>query len=153
MEKISLRPIGTIRTPFHSPAEAPIQGRFRPDARGEVEVFEEFAAGLADVEGFSHLTLLYYFHRAAEQRLTVKPYLDEAEHGVFATRHPRRPNHLGLTTVRLRERRGNVLVVSGVDMLDGTPLLDVKPYVPAFDRKPDDVKYGWLEGKIGPGES
>jgi tRNA-Thr(GGU) m(6)t(6)A37 methyltransferase TsaA len=152
MKEISLTPIGVIRTPFHSPAETPIQGRLRPDVPGEVEVFAEFAAGLADVEGFSHLTLLYYFHRAGEERLTVKPYLDEDEHGVFATRHPRRPNHIGITTVRLLERRGNVLVVRGVDMLDGTPLLDIKPYVPAFDRKPDDAKYGWLEDKIGPGE-
>lgn len=151
MDEISVRPVGSIRTPFHAPDEAPIQGRFRPDARGEVEVFEEFAAGLADVEGFSHVTLLYYFHRAGEERLTVKPYLDDVERGVFATRHPRRPNHLGLTTVRLLERRENVLVVAGVDMLDGTPLLDIKPYVPAFDPVPDDAKAGWLEGKTGAG--
>jgi tRNA-Thr(GGU) m(6)t(6)A37 methyltransferase TsaA len=152
METISVRPVGVLRTPYRSPAEAPIQGHFRPEARGEIEVFAEFAAGLADVEGFSHLTLLYYFHRAGEERLTAKPYLDEVERGVFATRAPWRPNHLGITTVRLLERRGNVLVVAGVDMLDATPLLDIKPYVPAFDREPDDVKCGWLEGKIGPGK-
>jgi tRNA-Thr(GGU) m(6)t(6)A37 methyltransferase TsaA len=149
MKTISVRPVGVVRTPYRSPAEAPIQGHFRPEVRGEIEVFEEFAAALADVEGFSHLTLLYYFDRAGEERLTVKPYLDDVEHGVFATRHPQRPNHLGLTTVRLLERRGNVLVVAGVDVLDGTPLLDIKPYVPAFDRGPDDAKCGWLEGKIG----
>lgn len=151
MDEISVRPIGVVRTPYRSLDEAPIQGRFRPEAQGEIHVFEEFAAGLADVDGFSHLTLLYYFHQAREERLTVKPYLDDVTRGVFATRHPQRPNHLGLTTVRLLERRENVLVVAGVDMLDGTPLVDVKPYVPAFDREPDDVKAGWLEGKTGPG--
>lgn len=152
METISIRPVGLARTPYRSPGEAPIQGRFRPEAQGEVEVFEEFAPALADVDGFSHLTLFYYFHQAREERLTVKPYLDDAKRGVFATRAPWRPNHLGLTTVRLLERRGNVLVVSGVDMLDGTPVLDIKPYVPAFDHVPEDVKCGWLDGKIGPGE-
>jgi tRNA-Thr(GGU) m(6)t(6)A37 methyltransferase TsaA len=152
METISVKPVGVLRTPYRSPAEAPIQGHFRPEVQGEAHVFEEFAAALADVEGFSHLTLLYYFDRAGEERLTAKPYLDDVERGVFATRHPGRPNHLGITTVRLLERRGSVLVVAGVDMLDATPLLDIKPYVPAFDREPDDVKCGWLEGKIGPGE-
>ncbi len=148
METISVRPVGVARTPYRSAGETPIQRHFRPEVRGEVEVFEEFAAALRDVEGFSHLTLLYYFHEAGEERLTVKPYLDDVARGVFATRHPGRPNHLGLTTVRLLERRGNVLVVGGVDMLAGTPILDIKPYVPAFDGTREEVKLGWLTGKL-----
>jgi len=148
METFSVRAVGVARTPCRSPGEAPIQGHLRPEVRGEVEVFEEFEAALADVDGFSHLTLLYYFHRSGEERLTAKPYLDDVERGVFATRAPWRPNHLGITTVRLLERRGNVLVVSGVDMLDGTPVLDIKPYVPAFDAGGEDIKIGWLTGKI-----
>jgi tRNA-Thr(GGU) m(6)t(6)A37 methyltransferase TsaA len=150
MENFEISPIGVIHTPFAVAADAPIQGRLAAQNEGEVEVFEAYVPALAGVEGFSHLTLLYYFHQAGPTELVVKPFLDDARYGVFATRHPRRPNHLGLTTVRLIERRENVLVVSGVDMLDGTPLVDIKPYVPAFDRAPEDVRYGWLEGKIGP---
>ena len=147
MPAITVRPVGLAHTPYRDAAEAPIQGRFRPETRGEIEIFEEFAAALADVEGFSHLTLLYYFHQAEGEPLTVKPYLDDVERGVFATRSPERPNRLGLTTVRLLERHGNVLLVSGVDMLDGTPVLDVKPYIPAFDAECAEVKTGWLGDK------
>ena len=150
METFTLKKIGVIRTPYAEAAAAPPPGKFEPEAPGTVEVFDEYAPGLQDLEGFSHITLLYYFHRAASEELVVKPYLDDARHGVFATRHPRRPNHLGMTTVRLVERRGNVLAVAGVDMLDGTPLLDVKPYVPAFDRERGSVRCGWLAGKIPP---
>jgi tRNA-Thr(GGU) m(6)t(6)A37 methyltransferase TsaA len=150
LEAITLKPIGVIRTPYVEGAEAPIQGGLGSGGRGEVEVFDEFAPGLRDVEGFSYVTLLYYFHRAGGEELVVKPYLDDARHGIYATRHPRRPNHLGITTVRLLERRDNVLVVDGVDMLDGTPLLDIKPYVPAFDRVRGPARCGWLAGKIAP---
>jgi tRNA-Thr(GGU) m(6)t(6)A37 methyltransferase TsaA len=150
LEAITLKPIGVIRTPYARAADAPIQGQFRLESTGEVEVFGEYAAGLQDLEGFSHITLLYFFHRAGGEELVVKPYLDDARHGVYATRHPRRPNHLGITTVRLLERQDNVLVVAGVDMLDGTPLLDIKPYVPAFDREPKSARYGWLADKLPP---
>jgi tRNA-Thr(GGU) m(6)t(6)A37 methyltransferase TsaA len=152
MEKFKLKQIGVIRTPYARSADAPIQGQFRLESRGEVEVFDEYAPGLQDLEGFSHITLLYYFHRATEERLTVKPYLDDVSRGVFATRAPWRPNRLGLTTVRLLERRDNVLAVAGVDMLDGTPLLDIKPYVAEFDIVRGPVRCGWLAGKIGLGE-
>jgi tRNA-Thr(GGU) m(6)t(6)A37 methyltransferase TsaA len=151
MEPFVLHPIGVLRTPFRDAAEAPIQGAFASQAHGEVEVFEEYAAGLRDVEGFSHLLLVYVFHRAGEDRLVVTPFLDDQLRGVFATRHPGRPNHLGLTVVELVARRGNVLEVRGVDMLDGTPVVDIKPYVPAFDAGPADARIGWLtdrrEGK------
>ncbi len=150
MKKITLTPIGVIRTPYAEAGAAPIQGRLEPEPLGTVEVFDEYAPGLKDVEGFSHITLLYYFHKAAGEELLVKPYLDDVRRGVFATRAPWRPNRLGLTTVRLVERRGNVLAVAGVDMLDGTPLLDIKPYVPLFDRERGSVRYGWLSDKIPP---
>jgi tRNA-Thr(GGU) m(6)t(6)A37 methyltransferase TsaA len=150
MKEITLTPIGVIRTPYAEANAAPIQGRLEPEPLGTVEVFDEYAPGLKDLEGFSHITLLYYFHKAAGEELLVKPYLDDVRRGVFATRHPRRPNRLGITTVRLLERRGNVLAVAGVDMLDGTPLLDIKPYVPLFDRERGSVRYGWLTDKIPP---
>jgi tRNA-Thr(GGU) m(6)t(6)A37 methyltransferase TsaA len=150
LEAITVKPIGVIHTSYVEGADVPIQGQLGSGGRGEVEVFDEYAPGLQDLEGFSHVTLLYYFHRAAGEDLLVRPYLDDARHGVYATRHPRRPNHLGITTVRLLERRGNVLVVDGVDMLDGTPLLDIKPYVPAFDREPESVRFGWLADKLPP---
>ena len=150
MQTFTLKQIGLIRTPYAEEGAAPPQGKFDPDAPGSVELFDEYAPGLLDIDAFSHVTLLYYFHRAASEELLVKPYLDDARHGVFATRHPRRPNHLGITTVRLVERRGNVLAVAGVDMLDGTPLLDVKPYVSEFDLVRGPVRCGWLAGKIPP---
>lgn len=148
MENFHLRPLGVLRTPFRNAAEAPIQGALDPSALGQVEVFEEYAAGLRDVEGFSHLLLLYVFHRAGEEQLVVTPFLDDHARGVFATRHPRRPNHLGLTVVELVARRGNVLEVRGVDMLDGTPVVDIKPYVPAFDAGPADARVGWLTDRM-----
>lgn len=150
METFTLKKIGVIGTPYAQADAAPVQGRLEPEGRGTVEVFDEYAPGLKDVEGFSHITLLYYFHKAEGEELLVKPYLDDARRGVFATRHPRRPNRLGITTVRLLERRGNVLAVAGVDMLDGTPLLDIKPYVPLFDRERGSVRYGWLTDKLPP---
>ncbi len=146
-KRFAVSPIGVIHTPYGEPGETPIQGRRRPEGRGEVEVFEEYAAGLQDLDGFSHIILLYYFHRAGQTALLVKPFLDDVARGVFATRHPRRPNHIGLAVVRLLARRGNFLDVAGVDMFNGTPLVDIKPYVPAFDKQAGLVRIGWLEGK------
>jgi tRNA-Thr(GGU) m(6)t(6)A37 methyltransferase TsaA len=140
---IPWRPIGIIHSPFRKIPGTPIQGVFAPEALGEVEVFAEFAEGLADIELFSHIYLLYAFDRAGECRLRVVPFLDEAEHGVFATRAPCRPNRVGLTVVELKGREGQRLRVAGIDVLDGTPLLDVKPYVPAFDCRPEATS-GWI---------
>ena len=147
MRKFEITQIGVIRTPFKTKGEAPIQAYMEPDAAGEVQVFDDYAPGLRDVEGFSHRLLLYRFHPAEKGGLIVPPFLDDAVRGVFATRHPRRPNHIGIPVVRLFRRRGNVLEVAGVDMLDGTPLLDIKPYVPPFDKQAGPVRVGWLEGK------
>jgi tRNA-Thr(GGU) m(6)t(6)A37 methyltransferase TsaA len=144
MSDLSLRPIGTIHSPYTSLAEMPIQPRGALGVVGRVELLPELAEGLRDLAGFSHIYLLYHFHRAPGMRLSVVPFLDTEPRGVFATRAPTRPNPIGLSVVRLREVRGNVLVVENIDVLDGTPLLDIKPYVPAFDHW-DVEATGWLE--------
>jgi tRNA-Thr(GGU) m(6)t(6)A37 methyltransferase TsaA len=142
-ERILYRPIGIIHTEFQDKREAPIQGVFGKHAMGKVEVFPDFAAGLKDIEEFSHLILIYHFHRADGYSLIVKPLLEDTEHGIFAIRHFKRPNPIGLSVVKLESVTGNVLEVREVDILDGTPLLDIKPLVPAFDRR-DGTKSGWL---------
>ncbi len=136
-----MKPIGVIHSPFIDKGQTPIQAS-RSQAIGQVEVYPEFAEGLQDVEGFSHLILLYVFHRSPEYTLRVKPFLDDEWRGLFATRYPARPNPLGLSVVRLLERRDNVLEIEGVDVLDGTPLLDIKPYMPEFDVR-TGVHTGW----------
>lgn len=128
-----IKPIGVIHTPFHEKAETPIQSA-RSTAPGQVEIDPQYLDGLDGVEQFSHVYLIYGFHLAnADVKLKVQPFLDDQEHGVFATRFPCRPNPLGLSVVRLLQRKGNVLFFAGADMLDGTPLLDIKPYIPEFD--------------------
>jgi tRNA-Thr(GGU) m(6)t(6)A37 methyltransferase TsaA len=143
---IALIPIGTIRTPFKDLKGMPIQPKGAAGTQGRVVVRSRYQKGLEDLEGFSHIILLYHFHRSTGYRLTVTPYLDDQPHGVFATRAPRRPNPLGFSVVRLLGREKNVLHVLGADVLDRTPLLDLKPYVPQFDAYPD-AKNGWLDGK------
>ena len=140
-----MRPIGVIHTPFTDKAQTPIQSS-RSQVIGQVEVDSEFAAGLQDLEGLSHLILLYVFHRSVGYALQVKPFLDDQLHGLFATRYPARPNPIGLSVVRLVARRGNQLEIEGVDMLDGTPLLDIKPYVPEFDVR-TETRTGWYENR------
>jgi tRNA-Thr(GGU) m(6)t(6)A37 methyltransferase TsaA len=138
-----MRPIGVIHSPFTEKEQTPIQPS-RSLAIGVVEVHPEFAVGLEHLEGFSHIILLYAFHASTGYSLTVKPFLDDQEHGLFATRHPYRPNPLGLSIVKLLFHRDNTLTVEGVDVLDGTPLLDIKPYVPEFDLRAD-ARTGWYE--------
>jgi tRNA (adenine37-N6)-methyltransferase len=142
-EEIVYRPIGIIHTPYLDKEKTPIQGYYAPDNSGTVEVFPEFAAGLQDIAGFSHLILLYHFHRSGKCELIAKPFLDKEKHGIFAIRYFNRPNSIGLTVVNLKAVNDNMLEVSGVDMLDGTPLLDIKPYVPQFDIK-EDAREGWF---------
>ncbi|HAR96118.1 MAG TPA: tRNA (N6-threonylcarbamoyladenosine(37)-N6)-methyltransferase TrmO [Deltaproteobacteria bacterium] len=141
-----LEPIGIIHTPFTTKDETPIQGAFRPAAKGSIEVFEGYQQGLKDIEGFSHIFLLYVFDRSGEIKLVRPTFLDDEPHGVFASRHPCRPNGIGLTVVRLLQHQGNRLDVAGIDVLDGTPLLDIKPYIPRFDCYPD-ASEGWTAGK------
>lgn len=144
MQKITYQPIGIVRSPFSTADGMPIQPSGEAAARGTVELLPEYSAGLADLEGFSHIILLYHFHQVREMQLTVKPFLDEKPHGVFATRAPVRPNPIGLSIVELLRREENVLHVAHLDILDGTPVLDVKPFVPAFDVV-DVARVGWLE--------
>jgi tRNA-Thr(GGU) m(6)t(6)A37 methyltransferase TsaA len=145
---IILQPIGIIHSPFTDPAETPIQS-MRSTAPGWVEVFPQYAAGLQDIEGFSHLYLIYQFHRCQRTELLVEPFLDDRQHGIFAVRHPNRPNHLGLSVVELLGVRSNILDIRAVDVLDGTPLLDIKPFVPAFDDRPD-ARSGWYATRSKP---
>lgn len=147
---IILHPIGRIHTPFADSAGTPIQSAGANGAEGTVEVLDEYGAGLQDLAGFERIWLIYHFHRAVAPRLRVRPFLDTAERGVFSTRAPARPNHIGMSPVRLLGIDGNTLRVAGVDMLDGTPLLDIKPYIPAFDCF-DAARTGWYGDKTASG--
>ncbi len=140
------RSIGVIHTPFDAPQGVPIQPSAARGVRGHVELDDRYAAGLKDLAGFSHILLLYHFHLSSGYELQVKPFLDETPRGLFATRAPRRPNPIGLSLVRLEKIEGAILHVLDVDMVAGTPLLDIKPYVPMF-RNDDEVRSGWLTGK------
>ena len=138
-----MRPIGVIHSPFTDRKQTPIQPT-RSQAVGQVILHPEFADGLQDVEEFSHIILLYAFHQSEGYSLRVRPFLDDQLRGLFATRHPCRPNPIGLSIVRLLALRDNVLEIEGVDVLDGTPLLDIKPYVPDFDVR-TNTHAGWYE--------
>ncbi|UCF56628.1 MAG: tRNA (N6-threonylcarbamoyladenosine(37)-N6)-methyltransferase TrmO [Deltaproteobacteria bacterium] len=143
--EFKLKPIGILKTPYKSKSGMPIQGVFAPESKGRAEIFEKYEPGLKDIEGFSHLILLYVFHRSKGYELICRPYMEDKLHGVFAIRAPRRPNPIGLSVVRLEKREGNILHLAEVDMLDGTPLLDIKPFVPKFDHR-KNVRVGWMEG-------
>jgi len=139
-----LTPIGSIRSPFQEPAGTPIQPAFAGEAEGIVEVLPEYAEGLRDLDGFERIWLIYWLDRAPPPRLLVMPFRDDVHRGLFATRAPCRPNPIGLSCVRLLGIERNLLTVGGVDILDGTPVLDIKPYVPQFDAFPQS-RAGWLE--------
>lgn len=141
---ITFRSIGWIRSQHTEPTATPIQPVYAKDCLGRAEILPEFAEGLADIEGFSHLYLIYHLHRAPAAQLRVNPFLQDIEHGVFATRAPCRPNPIGLSLVRLIRREGNILHLSGMDLLDGTPLLDLKPYSPRFDAV-ENPRGGWTD--------
>ncbi len=141
-----MKPIGVIHSPYHA-GQTPYQGCGREEI-GEVEVFEQFAEGLTDIEGFSHIVLIYWLHKSKGYSLMVRTPWDTKPHGLFTTRSPNRPCPLGLSVVRLVAREKNILKVKDLDAIDGTPLLDIKPYVPTIDKK-SDIKIGWLEKKRG----
>ncbi len=143
--KIEYHPIGIIRSPFEQVEGMPIQPAGASSIQGRVEVFPEYGEGLKDLDGFSHIFLLYHFHRVDGSELIVTPFMDSHPRGLFSTRAPRRPNPIGLSVVKLLRIAGTVLHVENVDILDGTPLLDIKPYVPQFDQYPAD-RIGWLKG-------
>ncbi|MBN1255849.1 MAG: tRNA (N6-threonylcarbamoyladenosine(37)-N6)-methyltransferase TrmO [Deltaproteobacteria bacterium] len=141
--RIEYQQIGVIHSPFNEPEGTPIQSTGAVGVLGTVEIFPEFAQGLQDLDGFSHIILLYHFHRSEGFTLLVTPFMDSVQRGVFATRAPKRPNPIGLSVVRLNKVQNQTLFIEGVDILDETPLLDVKPYVSEFDHYSAD-RIGWL---------
>jgi tRNA-Thr(GGU) m(6)t(6)A37 methyltransferase TsaA len=145
---IEYESIGIIHSPFTDISGMPIQPGGAAGIRGTIEISSEFADGLKDLEGFSHIILLYHFHRVRESKLTVTPFLDSRPRGVFATRAPKRPNPIGLSIVKLLKVEGSILHIENVDILDGTPLLDIKPYIPETDHQVVE-RIGWLEDKMG----
>jgi len=144
---MNFEPIGIIHSPFKKSVGTPIQPKAGKGIEGTVEVFAKFADGLADLDGFSHLILICHFHLAHNYKLTIIPYMDDQKHGVFATRAPSRPNPIGISVVRLNRIENNILYIQDVDIIDGTPLLDIKPYVPEFDSE-ENIKIGWLENRV-----
>lgn len=147
MNGIKYTPIGVIHSLFKEPKGTPIQPSGAKGISGTVEVFPEYARGLKDVVGFSHIFLIYHFHLSSGSSLTAKPYMDSKERGVFAMRGPNRPNPIGISIVRLIRVEGNIIHIQDVDIVDGTPLLDIKPYVPEFDIRKAE-KTGWLEKRV-----
>ncbi|XHR29287.1 MAG: tRNA (N6-threonylcarbamoyladenosine(37)-N6)-methyltransferase TrmO [Chthoniobacteraceae bacterium] len=146
---MKLTSIGIIHSPHLQATGTPVQPVFASGIEGTLELHPEYAAGLKDLEGFDRIWILYWFDRAAEARLEVTPYLDTRPHGIFATRSPSRPNPLGISSVRVRRIEGSVIHILDVDVLDGTPLLDIKPYVPAFDAFAAE-RIGWFEKPKNP---
>jgi tRNA-Thr(GGU) m(6)t(6)A37 methyltransferase TsaA len=147
MDEITYRPIGIVHSPFKEPRGTPIQPAAAQGVAGSVELFPEYVEGLADLDGFSHVILIYHFHLSRKPSLRVKPFMDDEVHGVFAVRAPSRPNPIGISAVRLVGVEGNVLHIQDVDIVDGTPLLDIKPYVPEFDVRAVE-RVGWLEKNV-----
>ncbi len=144
MSIMHVKPIGIIKSTHTKAENTPIQPVYADECMGSVEIFSEYEEGLTDIEGFSHLILLYWLHKAGAAKMLVKPFLEDELHGVFATRFPCRPNPIGLSIVRLIKRVGPVLTIQGVDVLDGTPVLDIKPYSSRFDCFPE-ARNGWQD--------
>lgn len=145
--EIAFRPIGVIRSPHREPSRTPIQPVGARNVEGAAEIFAEYAEGLKDLSGFSHVILIYAFHKSGKPKLLVTPFLDDEPRGVFATRAPSRPNPIGLSIVRLVSVEGNIVKVKDLDVLDGTPLLDIKPFVPRF-HVGGRYKMGWLAPRL-----
>ncbi|PKN65743.1 MAG: tRNA (N6-threonylcarbamoyladenosine(37)-N6)-methyltransferase TrmO [Deltaproteobacteria bacterium HGW-Deltaproteobacteria-15] len=144
---IEYAPIGIIRSPFKKTKGMPIQPAGAAGVKGTVELLGEFQEGLKDLDGFSHIVLIYHFHRSHGFKLAVVPFLDSESRGLFATRAPKRPNAIGLSVVQLEKIEDGVLHIRNVDILDGTPLLDIKPYVPEFDA-PKEARIGWMQKAV-----
>jgi tRNA-Thr(GGU) m(6)t(6)A37 methyltransferase TsaA len=144
MKTIIINPIGVIRTPHFDIKNMPIQPIAADGIKGYIELLPEYVAGLKDLEGFSHITLIYYFHKIEGFELEVIPFMDTEKRGIFSCKAPKRPNAIGLSTVKLLKIEGNILHIEQVDMLDETPLIDIKPFFPKYDNR-DNVSIGWLE--------
>ena len=144
--KFEVKPIGVIRSPYKSEDNIPIQS-YKSTALGEAELFEGYSEGLDSLDGFSHIILLYWFHKTRIFKPRVTPYLDTEERGLFSTRAPSRPNPIGISIVRMVKIDGNIVKFEGADMLDGTPLIDIKPFVPEFDNR-EHATSGWLTNQF-----
>lgn len=143
-KKITFSPIGIIHSPHNTPEKTPIQPAYANGICGKVEIFPEYIEALKDLDGFSHIYLIYYFHKSDKVKLTVKPFLEDIERGLFSTRSPYRPNPIGFSILKLNKIEENYLFVENIDILDGTPLLDIKPYTSKFNFL-GEVKSGWQD--------
>ena len=144
MAQISMHAIGVIHSPYKEAKDIPIQGRFKNEVEAWIALSDEYTPGLKDLDGFSHAIILYHFHKSHSEQIQAQPFLEQDKHGIFAIRSPHRPNHIGLSIVKIERIEGNRLYFTEVDVLDQTPVLDIKPYVSHFDHR-DDVKCGWLD--------
>lgn len=144
MDEIAIHPIGLIHSPYKGPKDIPIQGTFKSEVEAWIELKEEYTPGLKDLDGFSHAIILYYFHKSQHEEVEGTPFLEKTKHGIFAIRSPHRPNHIGLSIVEIKSIEGNKMYFTEVDVLDGTPILDIKPYVRYFDQR-DNVICGWVD--------
>ncbi|MDA3890381.1 MAG: tRNA (N6-threonylcarbamoyladenosine(37)-N6)-methyltransferase TrmO [Salinivirgaceae bacterium] len=146
LNTIEIKPIGKIFTPHYTIQSIPIQPIAAEGVKGHIELLPKYVDGLKDIEGFSHIILIYYFHKIRGFELQVTPFMDTVKHGIFATRSPKRPNAMGISTVRLNSVDANILHIEDVDMLNGTPLIDIKPFFSKFDNR-IDAKAGWLDAR------
>ena len=147
IESVTFNTIGIIHTPFSEIQGTPISSRAGSGVKGTIEILEKYTAGLKDISGFSHLNVIYYMHRVQKEGLVGIPFMDDKPHGVFAMRSPLRPNHIGISVVKLLAVRGNILDIEDLDILDGTPLLDIKPYLPEMDSRTECLT-GWFASNI-----
>ena len=147
-QDIILKSIGIINSSFTDLEDMPIQPTGEKANSGKIELLPQYTEGLRDLDGFSHIVIIYHFHKAKQVKLTVKPFLDKNVHGVFATRTPVRPNHIGMSIVELDRVEDNFIFVKNIDVLNGTPVLDIKPFVPGFDLPKSEVRIGWLSNNI-----
>ncbi|MHC4395289.1 MAG: tRNA (N6-threonylcarbamoyladenosine(37)-N6)-methyltransferase TrmO [Planctomycetota bacterium] len=144
MQKITMTAIGIIHSPYTQVKDMPIQGKFKPEVKAYIELKDEYAPGLKDLDGFSHAIIIYYFHKSQKEEVVGKPFLEDKEHGIFAIRSPHRPNHIGVSVVKIESIEENKLHFSEVDILDQTPVLDVKPYIKYFDTRKNIIS-GWID--------
>jgi len=146
LRQITINPIGIIHTPFNNIKAMPIQPLAADGVKGHIELFPKYIEGLTDLAGFSHITILYHLHKINGYELKVKPFMDNKEHGIFSTKSPKRPNAIGLSTVKLLGIENNIIHIEMVDMLNGTPLIDIKPFFSKFDNR-TNTKSGWLDNQ------
>jgi len=144
MNQIIMHPIGIIHSPYKENKDIPIQGTFKDRVEAWLELKDEYADGLRDLDKFSHAIIIYYFHRSHREEIEGRPFLEQNKHGIFAIRSPHRPNHIGFSIIKIKRIKANMVYFTEVDVLDGTPLLDIKPYVKYFDSRANVIS-GWLD--------